>query len=93
MQNANRFFWDSNWREVKTETGMAEKSSWDQENRRQKLSLVWRNRKKISQIIKDYFYFPFFLLIILCFVYSVVCGQHHRGEKGRGEIGGVYLPS
>jgi hypothetical protein len=33
---------------------------------RQKLGLVWRNRKKISQIIKDYFYLPFFLLIILC---------------------------
>ncbi len=31
-----------------------------------KLGLVWRNRKKISQIIKDYFYLPFFLLIILC---------------------------
>ncbi len=29
--------------------------------------LVWfGNRKKISQIIKDYFYLPFFLLIILC---------------------------
>jgi hypothetical protein len=27
--------------------------------------LVWRNRKKISQIIKDYFHLPFFLLIIL----------------------------
>jgi hypothetical protein len=25
----------------------------------------WRNRKQISQIIKDYFYLPFFLLIIL----------------------------
>jgi hypothetical protein len=47
------------------ETGMAGKSSWDQVNIRQKLSLVWRNRKKISQIIKDYFYLPFFLLIIL----------------------------
>jgi hypothetical protein len=33
---------------------------------RQKLGLVWRIRKKISQIIKDYFYLPFFLLIILC---------------------------
>ncbi len=44
---------------------MAEKSSWDQANRRQKLGLVWRIRKKISQIIKDYFYLPFFLLIIL----------------------------
>jgi hypothetical protein len=48
------------------ETGMAKKSRWDQANRRKKLGLVWRNRKKISQIIKDYFYFPFFLLIILC---------------------------
>ncbi len=47
------------------ETGMAEKSSWDQANIRQKLGLVWRNRKKISQIIEDYFYLPFFLLIIL----------------------------
>jgi hypothetical protein len=46
---------------------MAEKSSWDQATRRQKLGLVWRNRKKISQIIKDYFYLPFFLLIILWF--------------------------
>jgi hypothetical protein len=32
---------------------MAEKFSWDKANRRQKLGLVWRNRKKISQIIKD----------------------------------------
>ncbi len=47
------------------ETGMAEKSSWDQTNRRKKLGLVWKIRKKISQIIKDYFYLPFFLLIIL----------------------------
>jgi hypothetical protein len=47
------------------ETGMAGKSSWDQANRRQKLGLVWRIRKKISQIIKDYFYLLFFLLIIL----------------------------
>jgi hypothetical protein len=31
---------------------MAEKASWDQAKRRQKLGLVWRNRKKISQIIK-----------------------------------------
>jgi hypothetical protein len=48
------------------ETGTAEKSSWVQANIRQKLGLVWSNRKKISQIIKDYFYLPFFLLIILC---------------------------
>ncbi len=32
----------------------------------QKLGLVWKRRKKISQIIKDYFYLPFFLLTILC---------------------------
>jgi hypothetical protein len=38
------------------ETGMTEMSSWDQANIRQKLGLVWRNRKKICQIIKDYFY-------------------------------------
>ena len=38
------------------ETGMAGKSSWDQADRREKLGLVWRNRKKISQIIKDYLY-------------------------------------
>jgi hypothetical protein len=47
------------------ETGMAERSSWDQAGKRQKLGLVWRNRKEISQIIEDYFYLPFFLLIIL----------------------------
>ncbi len=53
-------------------TGMAEKSSWDQANIRQKLGLVWRNRKKISQIIKDYFYLPFFLLIILWYALCVI---------------------
>jgi hypothetical protein len=47
------------------ETGIAEKSSWDQANIRQKLGVVWRKRKKISQIIKDYFYLPFFHLFIL----------------------------
>jgi hypothetical protein len=30
-----------------------------------KLGLVWRNRKKISQIINAYLSLPFFLLIIL----------------------------
>ncbi len=45
---------------------MAEKSSQDQADIWQKLGLVWRNRKKISQIIKDYFSSPFFLFIILC---------------------------
>jgi hypothetical protein len=52
---------------------MAEKSSWDQANRRQKLGLVWGTRKKISQIIKDYFFLPFFLLIILCYQVYVLC--------------------
>jgi len=54
------------------ETGVAEKPSWDQTNRLQKLGLVWRNRKKISQIIKDYFCLPFFLLIILWLNTSVL---------------------
>ncbi len=47
---------------------MAEKSSWD----RQKLGLIWRNRKKISQIINDYLCLPFFLFIILCFDLSTL---------------------
>ena len=54
------------------ETGIAEKSIWDQANIRQKLGLVWRNRKKISQIIKDYFYLLFFLLIILWVVVNTL---------------------
>jgi len=40
-------------------------SSWDQANRGEELGLVRRNRKKISQIINDYLYLPFFLLIDL----------------------------
>jgi hypothetical protein len=36
-------------------------SSWDQANRGEKLGLVWRNRKKISQIINDYLYLPYIL--------------------------------
>jgi hypothetical protein len=47
------------------DTGMAEKFSWDEANRRQKHGLVWRNRKKISQIIDYFFYLPFFLLMTL----------------------------
>jgi hypothetical protein len=35
-------------------------SNRDQANRGEKLGLVWRNRKKISQIIKDYLNLPFF---------------------------------
>jgi hypothetical protein len=47
------------------------KVALDQANRRQKPGLVWRNRKKISQIIKDYFYLPFFLLIIFWEKYTI----------------------
>jgi hypothetical protein len=50
---------------AETETEVAEKSSWNQANRGKKIGLVWKNRKKISQIINDYLYLPFFLLIIL----------------------------
>ncbi len=39
-------------------------SSWDQADRGEKPGLAWRNRKKISQIITDYLYILFFLLII-----------------------------
>jgi hypothetical protein len=55
-------------------------SSWDQANRGEKLGLVWKNRKKISQIINDYFYLPFFLLIILW-----VVGKG-RGVRGMDQI-------
>jgi hypothetical protein len=45
---------------------MAEKSSpGTRQTDGKKLGLVWRNRKKISQIINAYRYLPFFLLIIL----------------------------
>ncbi len=40
---------------AEVETGMAERSSWDQANIRRKLGLVWRNRKKISQMTKTSF--------------------------------------
>ncbi len=56
---------------AETETEVAEKSSWDQANRGEKLGLVWRNRKKISQIINDYLCLPFFLLIILWYAGSL----------------------
>jgi hypothetical protein len=51
---------------AETDSEVAEMSSWDQANRGEKLDLVWRKRKKISQITNDYLYLPFFLLIILC---------------------------
>ncbi len=46
-------------------TVITEKSIWDQANIRQKIGLVWRNRKEISQIIKDYVFLLFFLWFIL----------------------------
>jgi hypothetical protein len=54
------------------ETADIETAGWGQANRRQKLGLVWRIRKNISQIIKDYFYLPFFLLIILWIIVTPV---------------------
>ncbi len=59
------------------DTRMADKSSWDQANIRQNLGLVWRNRKNIRQIIKYYFYLPFFLLIILCTAVMKLCVVLH----------------
>ncbi len=50
------------------ETGMEGKSSTrTRPNRWQKLGLVWRNWKKISQIINAYLYLPLHLLINLSF--------------------------
>jgi hypothetical protein len=73
---------------------MAEKFSWDQANIRQKLGFVWRNRKKISQsfnhFIKDYFYLPFFLLIILWLCSSTTPKGQNRSTRadtiGNNEI-------
>jgi hypothetical protein len=62
------------------ETGMAEMSSWDQANRRQKRGLVWRIRTKISQIIKDYFCLLFFLLFILWATPMVTRGKNRAGD-------------
>ncbi len=70
------------------ETGMSEKSSWDQANILQKLGLLWKNRKKISQIIKDYFYLPFFLFIILWWRIST---ESHKGRIPIGLCGEVQL--
>ncbi len=71
---------------------LAEKSSWDQHTDGKKLGLVWRNRKKISQIINDYLYLPFFLLIILWVALSLappafsVFRVDHIGPPEIGEI-------
>jgi hypothetical protein len=49
--------------------------STDQENIREKLGLVWRTRRKISQIIIDHLYSSFFHLIILWFYLSDGMGR------------------
>ncbi len=49
----------------KTEGTILWRQAGTQANRRQKLGLVWRNRKNISQIINDHLCLTFFLLIIL----------------------------
>jgi hypothetical protein len=68
-------------------------SSWDQANRGEKLGLVWRNRKKISQIINGYLYLLFFLLIILCLpiltigkIYGVRLGCMHTAVHSQWEL-------
>jgi hypothetical protein len=76
------------------ETEMAENSSWGQANLQQKLGLVWRNRKKSSQIIKDYL--PFFLLIICVRNQSSqrgakLAGQGSPKKENRGGSSGKHL--
>ncbi len=73
-------------------------SSWDQANIWQKPGAFWISRKKISKIIKDYFYLPFFLLIMLWGASKAVrmCRGHENVEghnvtirlkvKGRREV-------
>jgi hypothetical protein len=63
--------WESTGSE---ETGTAEMSSWEQTDGKN-WGLVWRNRKKIIQIIKDYFHLPFFLLIILWIIAKELLGK------------------
>jgi hypothetical protein len=64
--NANRFFWDSHWLEIWSNhfyPSMGPNGgsvAMDSGKQRGKLGLVWINRKKISQIINDYLYLPFF---------------------------------
>jgi hypothetical protein len=67
------------------ETGMAKNPALGPANRRRKLGLAWRNRKKVSQIINAYLYLPFFLLIIFLDGHSKVCNimLPTLGEKFR----------
>jgi hypothetical protein len=46
--------------------------------------LVWKNRKKISQIIKDYFHLPFFLLIILWYCIIIHTGKVREMNQREG---------
>jgi hypothetical protein len=46
----------------------------DQANRGEKRGLVWRNRKKISQIINDYLYLPYVHI-------SQGIGKNHLNEE------------
>jgi hypothetical protein len=70
---------------TETESELAEKSSWNQANRGEKLGLVWRNRKKISQIINDYLYLPFFLLNVLKHL------SYPEGRHGRAQVASSYI--
>jgi hypothetical protein len=61
--------------------------------RGEKLGLVWRNRKKISQIINDYLCLPFFLLIILCPLLSPIqtLKRIFRKKKENFSVVALYL--
>ncbi len=48
------------------------KTHWTKTGYGEKLGLVWRNWKKISQIINDYVHLPFFLSFILCFTQNLI---------------------
>ncbi len=66
----------------------SEMSSWDQAYRGGKLGLVWRNRKKISQIIKGYLYLPFFLCYVMA---QLPCplSSRHTATSATGPVAGV----
>ncbi len=63
---------------------MAEKCSWDQANIRQKLGLVWRNRKNRSQLSKTTF------LAVLPLNYSMDLGKDRRRGISGMEVEGLY---
>jgi hypothetical protein len=43
------------YKTAEIETGMAEKSSWDQANRGENLGLVWRNKRTLAKLSKTNF--------------------------------------